>query len=265
VIENETLGISISLSQMFRVAFVGVGCLGVCLLVLAQIQPRPDAVSKAPKGAPSVITDDLGKRPAGAGRGVTEGRSDRQAGNPIPVWLLPLMSFAGVVVGSTLSLFGLWLKERRELRASVQRWYEDEFIFGGVEEVLHWLDYLRAVLDQRMDLTKLAELRPDSASRGRARVSAVLDSDVVWELSNVIDSGFRRLSSSYSEAGRNELVDFVKRQISHFRSLERALMRMAVKRKPDVFDIHLDPEVERIRARLAEESKLILGNSSARL
>ena len=156
------------------------------------------------------------------------------------------MAFAGVVTGGVIALLGGWLKDVRDSRAAVQRWMEDEFVFAGVEPVYQTLEKLATILvhEQQKFLLSLGG-SPTIPFDALSKLRLILGSGALTNFMTDISASAAHPKLAANRAAMAELIRSQQEQLA---ALQEQLLRVAVRKKRDVYSIRSAPEIKKIAA-----------------
>jgi hypothetical protein len=136
-----------------------------------------------------------------------------------------------VVVGGLISAFGVWLKDVRDGRHAVQKWVEEEFVFGGV---VRTLDGVRLMLLQREVTVVQVRHAAGFPVAEVAKLRILIDSDELSVFIQLLGKLAVRVAN-YQDG--EEIANIVVELRSHLNQLERLLLVARLKDKGCIYSL----------------------------
>jgi hypothetical protein len=160
-------------------------------------------------------------------------------------WSDTIKTLAGPVIGAVIALMAIWLKEFFDKRKSVQSWFEQHYIFEGIDALIsHFILLEISIANLRMtevfcskdkSSIRVEDLSPDVISK----LEAILQNRMFLVSASFIRRiiEFEFSDKAFEKNALDECFKLAKKYSSILKDLRKVLLSIELKHKTDVYDI----------------------------
>lgn len=181
----------------------------------------------------------------------------------------------GAIIGAIVAISAIWIKEKFDDRKNSQTWFEQTYIFDGIDKVLAYLRFRDIQLVKLLSIRQMIEIRGKPLAEGLDTLPQneeleVIPVEALVKIETLLnDFVFTGLISTISDSSNNirsispekrsqvnliETIQLIRQGYESLKEIRRALLNIKVKTKHDIHSLYKNNAIEVALKKFNEQS-----------